>query len=285
MKQKKYLIEAEVEAPYVRSEIKNMPIKATSADEAILLCKKELKSQDFSVNSVSKRASVIPGIVFLTIAFLMTFVKYYEPDGFNYVDLFPSPLSILFSIIVYVAFVVKVKGIENTLKNATDTIISVLFILVFATFMNIFTNNAKVSSGIIGKILGKIGLNNTNYLIVAAIVLSWLGIKQIASFVWIAIILLGITELITCGNYMGNFKGMVFLLSSFLGFVFYLKYEGKKIINSFRKLGVASNNFIKSNINESGEILKKEVNKAKNSFQQNKNKSDEILNNDESRKS
>lgn len=135
---------------------------------------------------------------------------------------------------------------------------SVLVILVLATFINIFSRNAKVATGIVGKILEKIGLNNSNYLIVAAIVLSWLGIKQVACFVWIAIIALGIAELVTCGNYMGNFKGALFLLSSFLGFLFYLKYEGKIIINSFRKLGAVSGNFVKSNIDESKQLIKKE---------------------------
>lgn len=267
---KKYLIEAEVEVPYVRSEIKNIPIKAANADEALTLCKDELESSDFSVNSVSKRTSVIPGIVFLAIAFLMTFVKYYDNsgNGFDSVNLFPSLLSILFSFVIYFAFVIKTKGISNSFKNVTDTIISVLFILVLATFINIFTKNAKVSSGIVGKFLAKIGLNNTNYLIIAAVIFSWLGIKQVACFLWLGIIALGVTEFVTCGNYMGNYMGAIFLVSSILGFVFYLKYEGKIIINSFRKLGASSSDFIKSNIDESGKILKKGINKAKNSFQQ-----------------
>lgn len=265
-KQKKYLIEAEVEVPYFRTEIKNLPVKAENEENAVALCKEKLDSQDFSVSSVSKRASVVPGIVFLGIAFLMTLIRYYDGNNhFKYFDLFPRALSILFSIIVYSAFVIKVKGIENTFKNVSDTIISVLFILVLAVFINIFSRNAKVDNGIIDKILKFLKLDNSNYLIVAAMILSWLGIKQIACFVWIAIIVLGIGELVTCGNYMGNFKGALFLLSSFLGFVFYLKYEGKIIINSFRKLGAVSGNFVKSNIDESKKLAKKgEINYEKN---------------------
>lgn len=117
-KQKKYLIEAEVEVPYFRTEIKNLPVKAANEENAVALCKEKLDSQDFSVSSVSKRASVVPGIVFLGIAFLMTLIKYYDGNNpFKFVDLFPEAPSILFSIIVYSAFVIKVKGIENTFKN------------------------------------------------------------------------------------------------------------------------------------------------------------------------
>lgn len=253
-KESKYFIEAEVKVPYVRTEVRNISVKGTDSDNAIAKYELELKEQGLSVTSISKRTSSIPGIICFGIALVMSFFRYFEEGGFNYIYLYPNIVSVLLSVVIYSSFVIRIKGIQNTFKNPLDTIISILFILVFAIFIHIFTGNSKTSSGLIGKFLSKIGLGNSYYLIIAAIVLSWLGIKQVCGFVWLAIFALALTELVTCGNYMGNVKGSIFILSAFCGFVFFLKYEGKLIINSFKKLAISSTNFIKSDLDESKKL-------------------------------
>ena len=259
-KEGKYFIEAEVRVPYVRTEVRNVAVKGTNSDTAIAKYELELKEQGLSVTSISKRTSAIPGIICFSIALVMSFFRYFEEGGFNYIYLYPNIVSVLLSVVIYSSFVIRIKGIQNTFKNSLDTIISMLFILVFAMFIQIFTSNSKISSGLIGKILSKLGLGNSYYLIIAAIVLSWLGIKQVCGFVWLAIFALALTELVTCGNYMGNVKGSVFILSSFCGFVFFLKYEGKLIINSFRKLAISSSTFVKSDLDESKKLAQSGIN-------------------------
>ena len=253
-KEGKYFIEAEVKVPYVRTEVRNVSVKGTDSDNAIAKYESELKNQGLSVTTISKRTSAIPGIICFGIALIMSFFRYFEDGGFNYIYLYPNIVSVLLSVVIYSSFVIRIKGIQNTFKNPLDTIISILFILVFAIFIQIFTGNSKTSSGLIGNFLSKIGLGNSYYLIIAAIVLSWLGIKQVCGFVWLAIFALALTELVTCGNYMGNVKGSIFILSAFCGFVFFLKYEGKLIINSFKKLAISSTNFIKSDLDESKKL-------------------------------
>lgn len=252
-KSKNYFVEAEVEIPYFQSEIRNKLVKAENKEEAIKLYQEELIRDGISVcsNSVSPKTGAAPGIVFFAIVLIMSYFRYFEKDGFNYVSLYPNVMSILLSILVYSSFVIKVKGIEKTFKNFPDTVISLLFILVFAIFIKIFAKDSSVPAGVVGKFLVKLGLGNSYILILLAIVLSWLGVKQICGFIWVAIIGLGLAELVTCGNYLGDVKGSIFLLSSFCGFVFYLKYEGKVIINSFKKLATTSANFIQSDIEQS----------------------------------
>ncbi len=257
-KQKKYAIEAEVEIPCYKCEIRNVVLteQAENFNDAVSEYKENLKKEGSFLVSFSKKASAVPAIIFLAIASLFTFVGYYENDGFNKIDLCPGMVSLLISIVIYSSFIIRIKGITNTFKNIPDLFVSVLFIYMLAVFINIFTGNGKVSSGIIGKFLEKLGFTKNYYLLIAGIVLSWLGMKQICGFIWIAIIFFGLAELSTCGEYMRNFIGTIFLLSSFLGFVFYLKYEGKKIVNSFKKLAETTASFVKSDVDESDKFAR-----------------------------
>ncbi|MCQ2604390.1 MAG: hypothetical protein MJ215_05040 [Spirochaetia bacterium] len=242
-----YLMEAEVKVPYVRSEIKNATVSANSQEEAIALYGKQLNDAGFDTAAVNRRNSAIPGIVFFSITLFMSFFRYFESNGFHYVMLYPNIAAVGLSLLVYSSFVIRVKGLENTFRNFPDMAISILFILVMGIFIGIFMGSST-PSGIISKALGKIGIPSKNYLLVcSAIVLSWLGMKQICSFIWAAVIILGLMELTTCGVYMGNIKSSVFLISAFCGFIFYLKYEGRTIINSFKRITYSPADFLRSN--------------------------------------
>lgn len=76
----------------------------------------------------------------------------------------------------------------------------------------------------------------------------------------------GLTELGTCGIYMGKFIGSLFILSSFLGCIFYPKYEGTLIINSFQKLAASTIATISSDIGASQKLAQKRVGKTTNTY-------------------
>ena len=94
----------------------------------------------------------------------MSLFKYYEPDGFRFVTRFPNIPSILFSIIIYASFVIRMKGMKIHLKFA-DSVISILSIVVMGIFIRAFTGDSTIPKGIIGKILAHIGFGN-NYLLI-----------------------------------------------------------------------------------------------------------------------
>lgn len=259
-KNRKFLLEAEVEKPYVKNEIINVSRCAKTKEDAIEEYRNELCSQGKTVIGISKRVSPLCGIIFLSITFVMSLFRYYETDGFKYLELYPNIISLMISLVIYSAFVIRVKGIENVFKNFSDSLISLLFILVMGIFINIFTGESTVPTGIIGKFLAKIGFGNSYILICSAIVLSWLGLKQVCGFVWIAVIAFGLAELVTCGNYIGNYKGSIFILSAFLGCIFYLKYEGKLILNSFKRLSIYTVNRLDSDIQESQKFVRNKIN-------------------------
>jgi len=256
-KEKVFTLEAELEVPLKKLEVQTLSIKADSfenAKETFLASLQENKG--IKCLEVDKKASVLPGIISFSIALLLTTIPFYEKNGFNSVFLFPNIISLLCSLFVYSSFVIRVKGINNTFKNIPDFIISILCILVLASFIKIFLRDSIVLTGWVGTMLKMVGLNNSYFLIATAVIFSWLGIKSIAGFMWIIIAILGMVELATAGEYMGEYISAVFILSAFCGFIFYLKYEGKIIINSFINMTKNTAGQVMANINETKNIVR-----------------------------
>jgi len=255
-KEKFFALEAELEVPLKKTQVQTLSIKADSiesAKEAFLSQVNE--AEGVQCLGINKKASPIPGIISFSIALLLTTIPFYEKNGFNSVFLFPNIISLVCSLFVYSAFVIRVKGINNTFKNIPDFIISILCILVLASFIKIFLRDSIASSGLLGTLLRMLGLNNSYFLIAGAIILSWLGMRSVAGFMWIIIAVLGMVELATAGEYMGEYISVVFILSAFCGFIFYLKYEGKIIINSFATLTKNTQNLVMYDINKTNEML------------------------------
>lgn len=255
-KEKFFALEAELEVPLKKTQVQTLSIKADSiesAKEAFLSQVNE--AEGVQCLGINKKTSPIPGIISFSIALLLTTIPFYEKNGFNSVFLFPNIISLVCSLFVYSSFVIRVKGINNTFKNIPDFIISILCILVLASFIKIFLRDSIVLTGWVGTMLKMLGLNNSYILITGAVIFSWLGIRGIAGFMWIIIAILGMVELATAGEYMGEYISVVFILSAFCGFIFYLKYEGKIIINSFATLTKNTQNLVMYDINKTNEML------------------------------
>ena len=176
---------------------------------------------------IFNRSSPIPAIILMAIAVFLTFFTYDLKTGTAQLKLFPSIESFVCSLVLYSAIVLRVKGLQDSFNSLIDVIVSVLAILLLATFIKVLVNDAVESSGKVNEILQKIGLDNSWWLIGFAIVLSWLGKKNIAKYVYLIVAFLGLIELCSIDGFMGSFLSIIFALCSFFGFAFYLKYEGK----------------------------------------------------------
>lgn len=260
-KEKPFLIEAKVRVPCVMIEIRSGEVFAISKKEAVEKYKRQLEQNNVElIGEPSKRTSPVPGIIGLGIVVVMSFFKYYEPKGFASIQLFPDMKSLLIAMFIYSGFVIRIQGIKNTFRDLPNIILSVLVLVVIGIFINIFAGTSRIPNGWVRKFLEKLGLGNNYWLIFTAIVLSWLGLKQICGLVLIVLMVLGIAEISTCGKYMGNIKGAVFLLSAFFGFVMYLKYEGALIIDSFKRLAVQTGGYVADNLNASRAVAHNSIN-------------------------
>lgn len=267
-KDKSFWVEAEVEIPCVKREIRNVVVEAKTKKDAVEKCRQDLEKKGFGVYGVSKRVSPIPGILFLGVTAVMSFFPYFEKGGFNAIFLYPNSVSLCLSIALYSAFVIRIKGLENTFKNVLDISISILFIFVMGIFIKILAGDTTMPAGWFGKLLKELGLGNNYPVLITAIALSWLGLKQIAGFVWLVLIGLAMSELVTMDRFMGEEKASLFVLSVFLGSVFYLRYEGRSIINSFGKAITSATSTIGSDIKESQNLAQKGVSAAASSVGQ-----------------
>lgn len=260
-KDKPFLIEAKVRVPCVMTEIRSGEVFAISKKEAVEKYKRQLEQDNVElIGEPSKRTSPVPCIIGLGIVVVMSFFKYYEPNGFKSIQLFPDMKSLLIAMFIYSGFVIRIQGIKNTFRDLPNIILSVLVLVVIGIFINIFAGTSEIPNGWVRKFLEKLGLGNNYWLILTAIVLSWVGLKQICGIVLIVLMVLGIAEISTCGEYMGKIKGAVFLLSAFFGFVMYLRYEGTLIIDSFKRLASQTGRYVADNLNATRSVAHNSIN-------------------------
>lgn len=240
----------------VKVELDGFSRKITAENEL----KKSLAETYGSNFKIFERFNPIPAIVFLAIAVFLTFFKFDLKTGTAQLELLPNGVSLILSIAIYSAVVLRVKGFRSSFNTPIDVIVSVLTICLLATFIKVLLNDAVESSGIVSVFLEKIGMGNSLWLIILAVVLSWLGMKNISKYVYLIVAVLGFVELCSIDGFMGEVLCVIFLLSSFLGFVFYLKYEGKLITDSLANTvsSIISKTGI-TNINTDGEKLGEDI--------------------------
>ena len=75
---------------------------------------------------------------------------------------------------------------------------------------------------------------------------------------------------------MGDFKGVVFILSAFTGIIAYLKYEGKLVMNAFKEMVLITKNSIGTDIKESQKFTKDGISKIKSAIEIKEEQSKEI---------
>lgn len=122
-------------------------------------------------------------------------------------EIAPSFLSTLFGIILVSA--VLVRNNSRDLFNKYSTYIFVAVDVFFcASFLNILCSS---------EIIKWIPNFNISYqgLLIVAVIFSWVGIRQIAGFIWAGIFILSISRLVAIDNTMGVL-GSIYILSAFI---------------------------------------------------------------------
>lgn len=107
------------------------------------------------------------------------------------------------------------RGILRWSASIYGIVSFVLFLSIFSSIINLALEGA-----------GKLPL----YLISAAIGLSWLGMRPIASVVWVLVFVAAVHSAITISNAMG-FTGFIFIASAFLGLVLHSNTSPAGVFN------------------------------------------------------
>ena len=164
-------------------------------------------------------------IFFLTISIVLGYGEYsYISPGFVRdseikVSLSPTFISTLFSFIYIMTMTIRVKSeIIFCRENKTlgyylsEWILLVLSVLVTAMFFSIFISSSDPDFLSFANIFGITGA----HWLLAAVIFSFVGIRSLAGFVWIALILTGISNAIDVDKAMGLF-GTIFAVCSIMG--------------------------------------------------------------------
>lgn len=135
------------------------------------------------------------------------------------ISLAPTLIPTLFSFIYIMSMTIRVKSeIIFCKENKTvgyyisEWIMLILAILVAAMICSIFVSSDE---GNLFSFSGITGITGT-HLMLAAVIFSFVGIRSLAGFVWIALILLGISRAVDIDRAMGIF-GVIFVICSIMG--------------------------------------------------------------------
>lgn len=132
------------------------------------------------------------------------------------IKLFPDFTSSLFGIALIAPLMIRNAPHEIFNKISTYVIIA-LDVMFLATFLQILIPNDKIPILLIGNLLKNKGITTRTFLIYA-LVLSWIGIRELAGFIWAGIFIVGAMRLTQVDNAMG-FYGAIYIVLAFISVI------------------------------------------------------------------
>ena len=164
-------------------------------------------------------------ILLMIISCLFSFKSYtYIHDGFwkdtlKTFTIVPGFLPLVFAILLYVSLFVK--GFISIPKNVYNYLIMVCDIIFLSSFMTIFISNEK------WKLFGLFELPFTaQTLAILAILISYLGIKAVSGFAWIALFICGFSHLMEIDSAMGLYV-IPYIICAFISILLQVQDESK----------------------------------------------------------
>lgn len=159
-----------------------------------------------SEETFSERTTKLLAILFLVVAALLCFGNYsgtrfyFLPDGYTIKPTLISATAALAMLVPLYA-----RNILRWSKSIYGLIVFVLLWTVYAGIVSIALNGKS---------------NIPEYLVAAAALLSWLGIRGVAGFAWILAFAACIYSIINTSDHMSHW-GYIFVVCTFLGCVFH----------------------------------------------------------------
>ena len=179
-----------------------------------------LVSQATSEVEFQAHTTKLISLLFLSIAFVITLLQYPASSKFLLVipredtDFRPDFISSCFSLLLVVPL--YARGI---LKWS----ISIYGILTFILFLSIFASLTQIA-------LGGSQHDITKFLLAAAVLISWAGIRAFASAAWILAVAAAIFNIVNANINLG-FLGFIFVCSFVLGLTLHARLSPSNILS------------------------------------------------------
>ena len=194
----------------------------------------------YTSDPYSRTKNAIIAIVLMLIPICISMLKkrWFADDSDIYgIPISPDFFSTTMAAMIYLAFVVKAKGIQRTIGSIIDICLAIVCILLVAVLIKcvlterIFTFKIDL---ILKTIEQPIHID-TRYIFVLGVIFSWLGIKLASTICMVITGLLGVMNFITLSDAMG-LLGIVFSLCAIFGLLFYLSIE-PAVYESVQEIG------------------------------------------------
>ncbi len=262
----KYLVNAKGEITKLHNEV--YVVSADSKEEAQEIATNRFREEHNSINETvqirafgSRKRNALLAVLFMSVAVIISFIPFDKSFGIFGWTWWTEKISlqdggiipIIFGIVVYSVFIIRLKGIEELTQSFADIVLCVLSILLFASLFNLALNGEAV-----------LGLSDsTMYLLLILGAFFSVVKEKLAAVICVFIVMLAsLGNIIGYSDAMGNWS-IVYTMSAFLGFLFHFSIE-PQFLASLPQMGKFlkkhGNNF-KSDVVEAGKELN-EIKKA-----------------------
>lgn len=244
-----YLVKASGEV--LNQQSKAYIVKASSEEEAQLIAKNSFEGDFFNISgevvtkSYPRNKLAYLSFVLMGFAIFLSFIGW--KTGHDTISIRPNLSSCLYSVFIYSAFVIRIKGIERTTSSWIDIVLGLLNVLLLASFIQIVVIDSEVS------FLGLFNIPiNTTYLIAFALLLSWLGLKFISVLCMGLVCILALCNINLLNDAMGSLWGTVYVLCSFFGILTYLRNEPAiyEIEKNTKRVSTDGLNYLRHDLHE-----------------------------------
>ena len=177
--------------------------------------------------------------IFMLIPILLSFISW--KNGHDSISISPDYISCLYGVLLYAAFVVRIKGIPRTVSSWIDIMFSVCSVLLLSTFIKTILVTETIS--LLG--LGEVSVS-TNVILPVAIILSWLGLKIVSLACMATILVIALFNITVLNVAMGMICGPLYIICAFVGIMLYLSIEPAFIetLSQFRRTALKSLDYI-----------------------------------------
>ena len=188
-------------------------------------------------------------IVFLIISVSMAFMTYSREGMFfdSKLEIFPSFISTLIAIILIAPL--YARNILKWNKSFYTLISLILFLLLFGSLVELAMGGNGLNSQVI------------QYLLLTAVILSWLGMKAITGGSWLLLFPAIAISIVNNNTAMG-FYGFIYVASGFIGILLHSELNPANLVKGFKEEFVATEGAqaqIKNEINQTVETIKSAI--------------------------
>ena len=149
----------------------------------------------------------------------MSLVSWTKGVSHDVVSIRPDYVSCLYGVAIYAAFVVRFKGVQQTVRSWVDIGFCILLVLLLASFIKTILVTKTLFN-----LFGWKPEIDTNVLLLLAVILSWVGLKLVSLGCLAAVAVFAISNVLELSQSMGIW-GPVYIISAFIGIMMYASVE------------------------------------------------------------